>query len=362
MAKRKLNQRASMGPSQQLIARVEYLGDLLKHLPNSLPQKPAYEPRLDLALGDIDEDRGMFGTASWVLEVAFKLHATGGKIKIQERGPHIQALIPFLKQVFHQLDKKDRQPWANAWLDRLLQAAKDAGAKMPSKARAKPPPTAPVMVASSSAATVPLRSRSSSPIAISDAESDEPPRKKLRASVLIISDDEMDDDTDSELPERVSLADAVAAKTARLAVHAQTQAAGPVSDTRTVSLSSNMQGSLLQFGFKKTWDSEEARQHFFSKARDRWVETRDDRLEEEAEKKEAAVERRRVLGAARSKKLRDRRKEEKAENVDAGGTSGQLVDDALMAGAAAVAAGPATVIDSAVVSRGGSRAKWCAEW
>jgi hypothetical protein len=126
----------STGPSQALIARIEHLDSLLKHLPQSLPIDPSvskYHLNLD---EDILADGGPLAAASRCLELCFEtwqMARTGdGNIHFRERGSRLKALIVFMKTTVKKMTEADRAVFKDAWLERLIRAAVANGAKIPS--------------------------------------------------------------------------------------------------------------------------------------------------------------------------------------------------------------------------------------
>ncbi|KAJ7331529.1 hypothetical protein DFH08DRAFT_881753 [Mycena albidolilacea] len=53
-------------------------------------------------------------------------------MRFEERGARITALGPFLKAAVKRMSPGEREAFEKAWIDRLLQAAKESGAVMPS--------------------------------------------------------------------------------------------------------------------------------------------------------------------------------------------------------------------------------------
>ncbi|KAJ6565988.1 hypothetical protein B0H10DRAFT_2112089, partial [Mycena sp. CBHHK59/15] len=128
--------KASTGPPQALIYRIEHLQQLLKHLPSSLPLDPA-ESLYQFYEG---EDRvanagTVFPVAGRALELSFGTWERDAVVKFTERGSRVTALGPFLKNVVKRMTPSERVSFEKAWIGRLLQAAKDSGAPPAKKNR-----------------------------------------------------------------------------------------------------------------------------------------------------------------------------------------------------------------------------------
>ncbi|KAL1738695.1 hypothetical protein HDZ31DRAFT_69722 [Schizophyllum fasciatum] len=116
------------GPPQKLISRIDFLRDLLKNLPDSLPildeQHSAYQFGLDY---DSLEDRGPLGSFSHSMEIYFKTHQNQ-HLQITERGPRLHDdLIKMMKAAVNLMSEKDREVFRDAWLERMIAAAVHAG-------------------------------------------------------------------------------------------------------------------------------------------------------------------------------------------------------------------------------------------
>ncbi len=126
------------GPPQALISRIDYLGRLLKGLPSSLPLDP---PEISSTyFFDLDDNdvkaEGTLYALTQNLERCFQTHALGGgeKLRFRERGKRCGNLVKLLKTAMREISNdKDREFIGEVWVERLIQAAKDTGAVMPSK-------------------------------------------------------------------------------------------------------------------------------------------------------------------------------------------------------------------------------------
>ncbi|KAJ7702083.1 hypothetical protein B0H14DRAFT_3649089 [Mycena olivaceomarginata] len=166
------------GPPQALISRIEHLADLLHNLPSSLPEKPShslYNFWTDL---EILKDGGHFSAVSHALEVSFETHLLGlqGRTLVfTERGERLDTLVKFLKTGVKHMSPGERTTFQGAWLERLITAAVDSGAKIRSKKR-------------------------KAPVAASATHENLPATKKSKPAAVIT----IDDDSESENPHPIS--------------------------------------------------------------------------------------------------------------------------------------------------------------
>ncbi|KAJ7197536.1 hypothetical protein GGX14DRAFT_574007 [Mycena pura] len=269
-------EKPSTGPRQALIERVNYLGDLISHLPPSILEMTFSSPGvLHFSLDpDTLEDGGVFAAGSQALEVAFKLHQNNGEIKFGQRGAPAQSIVPFLKDIFKKLSPIEREAFEDAWLKRLVTAAKNAGAKIPGK-------SAPATKLPQTTSAVPPTHSLTPPVieaAGTDSEGEQfPPQKRRHTATHVNSDTEVDSDIEITFPPAQSSSRALAT----LAVHAQTRADTAIPNTQAVDLKQNTQGTLEVFGWKKGWDSTGAKEHFLAKTSSQWRAKREEILVEE---------------------------------------------------------------------------------
>ncbi|KAJ7685883.1 hypothetical protein B0H17DRAFT_1137361 [Mycena rosella] len=127
--------RPSTGPPQALIERIDYLQSLINHLPTTLPLDPPeslYQLYLD---EDCVTDCGtVFPVVGHALELSFETWKRASVLRFKERGSRLNALGPFLKMVVKRMTPSEHVAFETSWIDRLLQAAKDSGAAIPSAA------------------------------------------------------------------------------------------------------------------------------------------------------------------------------------------------------------------------------------
>jgi hypothetical protein len=134
---RKVEKAPQNGPSQNLISRINHLGNLLKHLPASLPLDPVESHyHFGLATSDVEE-KGVWFAFNRNLEACFETHkiAAGGGIVFWERGLRLSdALIQTFKVAVKKLTSDvDRNFLKEVWLEHLIRSVEQQGAKIPPK-------------------------------------------------------------------------------------------------------------------------------------------------------------------------------------------------------------------------------------
>ncbi|KAJ7683487.1 hypothetical protein B0H14DRAFT_3535140 [Mycena olivaceomarginata] len=163
----------STGPPQALVARIDYLQKLLKHLPLYLTlerEDSTYRFYLDEdRVADVGSVFPETGRASETSFGTWRMGA-GAVVRFEERGARVAALGPFLKGTVKRMSASERVSFEEAWISSLIQAAKDSGATIPSH-------------------TSQARDRESG----EDEPVDQPPSKKTRthAPIVLDSDDDM---------------------------------------------------------------------------------------------------------------------------------------------------------------------------
>ncbi|KAJ3963532.1 hypothetical protein EV361DRAFT_777173, partial [Lentinula raphanica] len=113
--------------------RLKYLSQLLANLPTHLPLSSTHH---HFVLDDDDVKEEGYGFAlNRCLELAFKTASLGpkGKITIQERGPCFIDLMKLFRRVLKQLSASDREFYVLRWVERVIDAALVAGAKIPKR-------------------------------------------------------------------------------------------------------------------------------------------------------------------------------------------------------------------------------------
>ncbi|KAJ7900971.1 hypothetical protein B0H14DRAFT_2555774 [Mycena olivaceomarginata] len=119
-------------PPRELIARIEHLRDLLKNLPDTLPNNPpdsCYCFYLDVE--DLDV-KGYFGAAGHALEISFNTFALRDQpIIFCQRGTCLDDLTKMMKLAIRHMSPGERENFRTAWVERLVNAAINSGAKIP---------------------------------------------------------------------------------------------------------------------------------------------------------------------------------------------------------------------------------------
>ncbi|KAJ7847284.1 hypothetical protein B0H13DRAFT_1907360 [Mycena leptocephala] len=152
------------GPPQELISRIEHLRSLLKNLPTSLPENPADSPYCFYLDPDALDDRGYLGELSHALEVSFVTHLR--PLQFLQRGSSLDPLPALLKTAVKHMTSAERDVFRQAWLQRLIDAASAAGAKVPPRGNKWKAIEAPA------AAAEPSTKKSKQPIINIDSDSD----------------------------------------------------------------------------------------------------------------------------------------------------------------------------------------------
>jgi hypothetical protein len=131
-----LGPKLPVGIPQDLDTRAKHLFKLLKHLPTSILLDPPDENstyHFYLDPEDVAEEGSMFAF-NRRLEVAFQTHKLrGSPLVFKERGKRIQALEIFFKQNIKGNTLPDARGHQERWIERLIDAAVQSGAKIPAK-------------------------------------------------------------------------------------------------------------------------------------------------------------------------------------------------------------------------------------
>ncbi|KAJ7084664.1 hypothetical protein C8R44DRAFT_894109 [Mycena epipterygia] len=121
-----------VGIPREMNTRINHLTSLLKSLPSSLPLDPAestYHFKLDP--DDVKEEGGAYAF-NRALELAFQTHKLrDSTLVFTERGKRVLALEIFLKKTVKEMTLPDARSHQICWVERLITAAKDSGAKIP---------------------------------------------------------------------------------------------------------------------------------------------------------------------------------------------------------------------------------------
>lgn len=123
------------GVPAALASHITYLDLLLKNLPLSLPSDSpdnvsTYHFYFDTK--DVDEE-GLYYAFNRCLEICFQTHLLQGRpITLVERGTRMHNLIQMFRRVAKEV-LGEHNMLQSSWLDRLVTAAKSAGASIPGK-------------------------------------------------------------------------------------------------------------------------------------------------------------------------------------------------------------------------------------
>jgi hypothetical protein len=290
--------RPATGPSQELVSRIDYLQKLLKHLPLSLPLDPAESPyQFYLNEDEVATAGTTYPAAERALQLSFEIGTRDSLVKFKERGSRVNALGPFLKRAVKRMTSSERDLFQKAWVDRLVRAAKDSGAAIPSKSREREPGE--------------------------DEPDEQRPAKKTRvdapsAPMTISSDDDMP---------LFSLASLSSGPKQTLAPDTI------IPSTSGVDLSNNKQATLATMGWQGWLPG--AKEAHVKKTNNRHREGMEKTVHAEEAKQEQKKERERQLNAARQRRFRERKKAEEDDDSDLSDDSN--AHTALMRGADAAA-------------------------
>lgn len=122
------------GVPSSYMSRIKYLSNLFKHLPEHLPlQLELSTSSFLLDPSDISE-KGYYCAFINTMGRCFQTHLNkgDGKIQIKERGPHLQDCITIIKTAAKYAAEEEREMIRDCWVEQLIAAAKEAGAKIPS--------------------------------------------------------------------------------------------------------------------------------------------------------------------------------------------------------------------------------------
>ncbi|KAI5821783.1 hypothetical protein K523DRAFT_358957 [Schizophyllum commune Tattone D] len=325
--------------SNVLASRIQTLQDLLKRLPESLPLNPA-ETTYQFFIDPDDLEEGKEYALRRRLELAFpdtwQQNAPRGRaIQIRERGRRLDTdLIKFLRENLRDIPEAERGLFQDIWVDRLILAAKEAGAKPRKRAVADSEDEGDVPIAGVN----PTRKRPKQTTLmahLSTGNVDKPPGITFASTtaqetpqsdglgVIVISDtDDEDYEPEHEEPTtpcHASLPKAPnkAAKPPRRRPRAPSPSPSPSDPSEATK-----QRTLFDVGCKTCTPDEAAdqRKEVDRKLARLGAADRQRALERAKELEEEKKERERTLGRDRQRKFRERRAQEKRP---AGGQAGK---------------------------------------
>ncbi|KAJ6449476.1 hypothetical protein C8R45DRAFT_917279 [Mycena sanguinolenta] len=257
----------SAGPPQALIPRINYLQSLLQHLPQTLP----LDPPESTCQFYIDEDRvadagTVYPIVGRALELSFGTwKSRDAAVRFEERGLRVAALGPFLKEAVKRMTANERGTFEEAWIGRLVQAAKDSGASLPPRAS---------------------RRRKN------DSDHDEaPPPKKSCHELIVVLDSDDDMPAPSCLPTQTLAPSAI------------------VPSTAEVDLTTNTQATLVKMGWHR-W-APGAKEEHLKQANQLYHHGAEVRKLKKEKEDEQNRERRREVNAERQRRFRAKKKQER---------------------------------------------------
>ncbi|KAJ6629885.1 hypothetical protein B0H10DRAFT_1939511 [Mycena sp. CBHHK59/15] len=131
-----------LGIPREINTCINHLATLLKHLPISIPLDPP-DSKSTYHFGLDPEDvkqEGMIYTFNRNLEVSFQTHKLyDGTLIFKEHVKRLVALEKLIKRVVKETMLPDACSHQVRWIDRLITATVDSGAKMPNVAEMSPP-------------------------------------------------------------------------------------------------------------------------------------------------------------------------------------------------------------------------------
>ncbi|KAJ7327646.1 hypothetical protein DFH08DRAFT_968052 [Mycena albidolilacea] len=345
---RKVNTAARpvIGPPQALISRIDHLRDLLCNLPSALPENLTHSLYNFLMDPEILKEGGHFSAVSHALEISFETHLLrlqGRTMVFTEHGTRLDTLVKLLKMGVKHMSPGERTTFQEAWLERLITAAADSGARIPSK-KGK----GGAQETSKAADDVPAAKKCKT-VAVIDVDDDSVPnnstavvqtmphaatpsvsRPSASGAVIIEIDDDSEPEDTPTVPQTL-----LPAATPSTSAHPATSGA---------IVGNPKQSTLGSFGWQKAKPGEVVA--YWAKAREAGAEKREKELAIHKKKAENQKERERDL--ARIRKQRQRKKERQGKP-----TKSEKKLDAtalLMQGADAAAHGSSTIPDVASLS------------
>ncbi|KAJ7705055.1 hypothetical protein B0H17DRAFT_1193530 [Mycena rosella] len=306
------NPKPVTGPSRELTSRIERLHDLLKHLPDSLPDNPSdssYRFSLDperLELG------GYFGVAGHALEISFRTFELRDQpLMFQQRGSSLDDLPKMLKIAVKKMTNGERETFRASWIERLIKAAVDSGAKIPAAAAKR---KAAVLASDSAGSDLPL-----------------PPAKKSKGPVMTVIDNSDLESADSPSPP-------VATSLTALPT--------PPSVSNNPPKKATTQTKLAAFGWKPATAAEVQKQ--WSKVVEANTESRKEKAVDDERRQAEKKQQERELATLRKRRQRERQRAAASDDESESGPNS--VNTVLMTSAAAAAHVP-TIGDVADLSR-----------
>ncbi|KAJ6458505.1 hypothetical protein C8R45DRAFT_942718 [Mycena sanguinolenta] len=272
------------GIPRELDTRLRHLSKLLKHLPDALPTNPPDDQTTYYFYLDPDDvnDEGVMYAFNRRLEVAFATHRLAGAKLLVD-------LEKFLRKNIKENGSSEARSHQTRWIERLVTAAQDSGAKIPPKRR--------------------VTSDDNSNADISKSLISRPKKIQKRAPFVDLTADD-DEDLPVAAPAPLPRVASTSIATASLTKAPTTTKAPcdkiPSSRANSAPPLVLQQRTLFQFGAKKltTAEAEAQRKRHAAEARDKMQAA----ARREEEKKTRAAERKKDLNRDRQQRFRDRKK------------------------------------------------------
>ncbi|KAJ7173830.1 hypothetical protein C8R46DRAFT_1215743 [Mycena filopes] len=318
-----------IGPPQALVSRIDHLQTLLQHLPAALPDNPAHSLYSFAADPELLKEGGYFAAVGHALEISFGtnlLAVQGRTLVFTERGHRHDVLIKLLKLAVKHMSPSERTSFQEAWIDRLIQAALDSGAKIPAKKRKAPTGDT------------------------GNIEPTPPPAKKSRAEVITVQDS---DDDEPEIVGGTNTNVSPPSSTPPIASSSSASLTLPVapshsSSARSTVLGNPQQSTLKGFGWKKGTPADT--HMYWAKVKEAGSERREIVLQPKEKTAEEKQQRERDLARLRQQRSRARRKAEKEDGAGEVAKKSNA-NTLLLQGADALAHGSKAIPDVAALSR-----------
>ncbi|KAJ6554851.1 hypothetical protein B0H19DRAFT_1294878, partial [Mycena capillaripes] len=263
------------GPPQALVSRIEHFQDLLRHLPATLDENPTHSLYRFSIDPEILKQGGHFSAVGHALEVSFetdRLRLQGRPMLFIERGRRLDDLVKMLKIGVKYMSPGERTTFQEAWLERLIAAAVDSGAKIPSKKR---------------------KAAAQSP-----ATDDSPPASKRSRQTIIVIDD---DDNLEKTPSPLALPPSSAAPST----------SSQPSTSRDIIVGNSQQRTLGSLGWQKAKPGEVSA--YWAKVKADGAERRETVLAAQRKKVANKQEHERDLARLRQQRRCEKMKKEKAD-------------------------------------------------
>lgn len=128
----------STGPAYEQVQRINYLSSLFHGLPSTLSENPSAYP---ISINEEKlEEGGSFAALGHALELTFNTWSTPNIVLSERSDAALDQVIKTIKAHFKTMASSEREAFLATWVERLVTAAKAAGAKPPAKRKANEAP------------------------------------------------------------------------------------------------------------------------------------------------------------------------------------------------------------------------------